>query len=246
MRSWVVAAVFAAVVAGCNGTSEEKPAPAPVPEAPKPAPEPATPIPEAKSWEVPADHKPALLDPSLATEKAPAEFKVKFETTKGDFTVLVHRDWAPNGADRFFNLVQAGFYDDCRFFRVVSGFMAQFGISPYPPVNDKWEPARIQDDPVKEHNTRGRLTFATAGPNTRTTQLFINFGDNSALDGQGFAPFGEVVEGMEVVDQLYSGYGDGPPRGRGPNQGILQNRGNQYLDKAFPELDAIKKATVLP
>jgi peptidyl-prolyl cis-trans isomerase A (cyclophilin A) len=160
--------------------------------------------------------------------------------------VLVHRDWSPNGADRFYNLVKIGFYDGAKFFRVIDGFMAQFGISPYPAVSEKWREARIQDDPVKEKNNRGRITFATAGPNTRTTQLFINLVDNAdMLDAKGFAPFGEVVEGMEVVDKLYNGYGEGAPRGRGPNQGRVQDQGNAYLEKEYPELDAIKKATVL-
>lgn len=193
----------------------------------------------------PEGAKPALSDPSLATATAPNTYKVAFETTKGTFVVLVHRDWAPNGADRLYNLVEAGFFDGCKFFRAIDGFMVQFGLSPYPAISQKWREATIDDDPVKEHNTRGRVTFATAGPNTRTTQLFINYVDNSNLDRMGFAPFGEVVEGMEqVVDALYKGYGEGAPRGRGPDQGMIQDRGNTYLDKDFPQLDGIKSATI--
>lgn len=190
---------------------------------------------------------PALLDPSKATETAPNTYKVKFETTAGDFTVKVNRAWAPNGADRFYNLVKIGYYDDgIALFRVIDGFMAQFGIHGNPEVNTKWREARIDDDPVKESNTRGKLTFATAGPNTRTTQLFINFGNNASLDGQGFAPFGEVIDGgMDTVDNFHKGYGEGAPRGRGPNQGLVQQKGNEYLKKDFPELDYIEKATIV-
>ena len=200
--------------------------------------------PPPKALEPPADAAPALLDPKLATETAPAEYKVKFETTQGDFVVLVHREWAPGGADRFYNLVKAGFYDNCKFFRTIEGFMVQFGISAYPAVSEVWREARIDDDPVKEHNTRGRITFATSGKNSRTSQVFINFVDNSKLDPMGFAPFGEVVEGMENVDKLYNGYGEGAPRGRGPDQGRIQKRGNAYLDAKFPKLDGIVKATI--
>ncbi|MEQ1505426.1 MAG: peptidylprolyl isomerase [Myxococcota bacterium] len=238
------------VVSGCSGgetapTDPQKDAPKEAPKEAAPAPKPA-PEPEAQPMTPPEGSNPALMDPALATEQAPAEFKVKFETTKGDFVVLVHRDWAPNGADRFYNLVKIGFYDQCKFFRAVSGFMVQFGISPYPSVSEKWKEANLQDDPVKEHNTPGRITFATAGPNTRTTQLFINYVDNSKLDGMGFAPFGEVVEGIEVVNKLHTGYGEGAPRGRGPDQSKIQTRGNVYLEKQFPELDGIKKASVVP
>lgn len=193
-----------------------------------------------------AEMNPALMDPSKATETAPDEYKVKFETTAGDFTVKVHRDWAPKGADRFYNLVKIGYFEDVAFFRVIDGFMAQFGLHGNPQVTGKWRDARIDDDPVKESNTRGKLTFATAGPNTRTTQLFLNFGNNATLDNQGFAPFGEVVDGgMEVVDKIHSGYGEGAPRGRGPAQGTIQQKGNEYLKQGFPELDYIKKATIV-
>ncbi|MEW4488281.1 peptidylprolyl isomerase [Thalassoglobus sp. JC818] len=190
-------------------------------------------------------------DQSADNESAPAEskdenvYKVKFETSKGDFVVEVHPDWAPKGAERFRELVEAKFYDDVRFFRVIDGFMAQFGISGDPAVMTKWRDSPIADDPNKQSNTRGRITYAMAGPNTRTSQLFINFGDNSFLDNQGFSPFGEVVEGMEVVDSLYAEYGEGAPSGRGPNQGRIQQEGNAYLNEKFPKLDYIKSATIV-
>jgi peptidyl-prolyl cis-trans isomerase A (cyclophilin A) len=187
-----------------------------------------------------------LKNPAALTEKAPATFKVNFDTSKGSIVVTVHRDWAPNGADRFYNLVKAGFYDDVRFFRVIPNFMAQFGIHGDPSVMAAWRPAQIKDDPVKQSNTRGFVVFATAGPNTRTTQLFINFKDNSNLDKQGFAPFGEVTKGMDVVDQIYDGYGEGAPRGKGPEQGRIQSEGNAYLKKEFPKMDYIKTATIVP
>ncbi|MBK5198271.1 MAG: peptidylprolyl isomerase [Methyloceanibacter sp.] len=187
-----------------------------------------------------------LTNPASLNEKAPAVYKVKFDTSKGVFVVEVHRDWAPNGADRFYNLVKNGFYDDARFFRVISGFMVQFGISGDSKVAAVWRDANIKDDPVKESNKRGNITFATAGPNTRTTQVFINFGDNAGLDDQGFASFGKVVSGMEVVDALYAEYGEGAPRGQGPDQGLVQQRGNAYLEKSFPKLDFIRKATIEP
>jgi peptidyl-prolyl cis-trans isomerase A (cyclophilin A) len=187
-----------------------------------------------------------LADPASLNEKAPAVYKVKFDTSKGPFEVEVYRGWAPNGADRFYNLVKNGFYNDARFFRVIEGFMVQFGISGDPKTAAAWRDANIPDDPVKQSNARGTITFATAGPNTRTTQTFINFGDNAGLDQQGFSPFGKVVSGMKVVDSLYSGYGEGAPGGAGPNQGQVQMQGNAYLEKSFPKLDYIKKATIVP
>lgn len=186
----------------------------------------------------------ALLNPAALNEQAPGSYKVTFDTSKGSFVVEVHRDWAPHGADRFYNLVKNGFYDNARFFRVISGFMAQFGINGNPQVSAKWRQANIQDDPVRASNRAGFITFATAGPNTRTTQVFINYADNRALDSQGFAPFGEVTSGMSVVKALYSGYGEGAPRGDGPEQGRIQGEGNKYLTSAFPKLDYIKKATI--
>lgn len=163
----------------------------------------------------------ALLDPKGAemTTQAPAVFKARFETSKGNFVIQAHRDWSPLGADRFYNLVRLGFYDEARFFRVIKGFMAQFGINADPKVNAVWRDAGIPDEPTKTGNTRGHVTFAKRGsPNSRTTQLFINFGDNSRLDAQGFASFGEVVEGLAVVDSLYSGYGKAPPTEAGPTR----------------------------
>jgi peptidyl-prolyl cis-trans isomerase A (cyclophilin A) len=188
-----------------------------------------------------------LLTPSMLTAKAPEVFSARFDTSKGAFTIEVHRAWAPNGADRFYNLVAHGYYDDTRFFRVLSGFMAQFGINGDPKLNTIWREARIEDDPVKQSNTRGMVSFAMAGPNTRTTQLFINYVDrNAQLNGMGFAPFGKVTEGMEVVDALYSGYGEGAPSGLGPAQDRAQGEGNSYLTKDFPKLDFIKTARILP
>jgi len=191
---------------------------------------------------------PALTNPSAAKDKAPNVYKVKFSTTKGDFTVEVHRDWAPEGADRFYNLVKIGYFNDVAFFRVVKGFMVQFGIHGNPDVNTAWRAARIQDDPTgKQSNTRGMVTFATAGPNTRTTQIFINYDNNARLDGMGFAPIGKVVgDGMKVVDAIEGMYGEGAPQGRGPAQGRIQKEGNAYLKAEFPKLDYIKSATIVP
>ena len=185
-----------------------------------------------------------LSNPASLNEKAPDVYKVKFDTSQGTFEIEVHRDWAPNGADRFYNLVKNGFYNDTRFFRVIKGFMVQFGISGNPKISQVWRNANIPDDPVEESNLRGFVTFATAGPNTRTTQVFINYGDNPSLDGQGFAPFGKVISGLDVVQHLYSNYGEGAPRGEGPDQSRVQTEGNAYLQKNFPQLDYIKKATI--
>lgn len=211
---------------------------------------PAAPAPEAKADPAPAAQaapNPALLDPSLAKETAPAVYKAKFSTTKGDFVIEVHRDWAPLGADRFYNLVKIGYFDEVAFFRVIKGFMAQFGIHGNPAVNAVWRNARIADDPAgKQSNTRGMVSFATAGPNTRTSQLFINYANNAQLDGMGFAPIGRVVEGMNVVDALEGQYGEGAPMGRGPSQGRLQTEGNAYLRADFPALDYTRKATIVP
>lgn len=185
-----------------------------------------------------------LMNPAALTETAPATYKARFDTSKGAVVIDVRREWAPNGADRFYNLVKNGFYDNNRFFRVVSGFMVQFGINGDPKVSTPWRAAQIKDDPVKQSNKRGFVSFATSGPNSRTTQVFINFDDNSRLDGMGFAPFGQVTTGMNVVDTLHSGYGEGAPRGRGPDQGRIQMEGNAYLTKNFPNLDFVKKATI--
>ena len=189
---------------------------------------------------------PALLDPSLATERAPDTYRARFQTSKGAFVVKVTREWTPNGADRFYNLVRIGYFDGTKFFRAVEGFMVQFGINGDPAVNAKWREAPINDEPVKQGNKRGFVTFAKGGPNSRTTQVFINYVDNSRLDPMGFPAFGEVVEGMEVVDSLYKGYGEGAPGGKGPAQGRIQTEGNAYLTKEFPQLDTIESATIVP
>ena len=185
-----------------------------------------------------------LANPAALTEQAPATYKAKFETSKGAFVIQVTRAWAPNGADRFYNLVKNGYFDNVRIFRAISGFMVQFGINGDPALNAKWRVARIQDDKVGQSNTRGMITFATSGPNARTTQVFINYDDNSNLDGMGFAPFGKVVSGMDVVDKLYTGYGEGAPNGRGPDQNRIQSEGNAYLTQSFPKLDHVIKATI--
>jgi peptidyl-prolyl cis-trans isomerase A (cyclophilin A) len=177
-------------------------------------------------------------------EHAPDVYKVKFETSKGDFVVQVNKEWAPIGVERFFQLVQSGFYDKARFFRVVPRFMVQFGINADPKVSMLWQNMVISDDPVKQSNTRGKITFATRGANTRTTQVFINYADNARLDNSGFSPFGEVLSGMEVVDSLYSGYGEVAPKGNGPRSDLMQTQGNEYLERDFPRLDYIKKATI--
>lgn len=177
---------------------------------------------------------------------APDTYRARFETSEGDFVVEVHRAWAPNGADRFYNLVRNGYYDGVRFFRVIDGFMAQFGVPGDPEIAAQVRQMSIPDDTVAESNTRGRITFAMSSrPNSRTSQVFINYVDNSRLDASGFAPFGEVVEGMEVVDALYSGYGEGAPRGSGPDQNRIGAEGNEYLNAGFPELDYVERATII-
>jgi peptidyl-prolyl cis-trans isomerase A (cyclophilin A) len=175
-------------------------------------------------------------------ETGPPVYRVNFDTSQGPFTVEVHRDWAPLGADRFYNLVKTGFYDNSRFFRVIQGFMVQFGLSADPKENKKW--GKIPDDPVTQSNKPGFITFATAGPFTRTTQVFINYGDNARLDKDGFAPFGRVVSGMDVVEKLYNVYGEGAPSGSGPSQELVETEGNSYLEKEFPKLDYIKSAKI--
>ena len=183
----------------------------------------------------------SLLNPAALKARAPEVYKVAMTITKGDIVIEVHRDWAPNGADRFYNLVKSGYFTGVAFFRVIPGFMAQFGMSPNPAVNKAWFSATIKDDPVKQSNKRGYVSFAaTSAPNSRGTQLFINFGDNSRLDASGFAPIGVVVEGMDVVDKIYSGYGEQPDQGR------IANEGKAYLEKNFPQLDVIKSAKIVP
>jgi peptidyl-prolyl cis-trans isomerase A (cyclophilin A) len=181
-----------------------------------------------------------LMNPAQLNETAPDTFQVLFDTSKGEFTIDVTRAWAPKGADRFYNLVKNGYYDNCRFFRVVKGFMVQFGINGDPQLNGVWRSERIEDDRGKQSNVRGYITFAHAGPNTRTTQLFINFANNSFLDAQGFPPFGQVTRGMEVVDSITDEYGEKPDQRR------IQLEGNAYLENAFPNLDYIKSAVIVP
>ena len=190
---------------------------------------------------------PAIKDPTLAVDKAPDEFKVRFDTTKGSFVVAVTKKWSPAGADRFFNLVKIGYFADIAFFRAIAGFMCQFGIHGDPAVNGVWKEAAIDDDPsVGQTNGRYTLTFAKKGmPNSRSVQFFINYKDNSNLDGMGFTPFGKVTEGMDVVDKLNTEYGEGQPGGNGPNQMRVQSEGNRYLKAEFPNLDYIKSATIL-
>ena len=174
----------------------------------------------------------------------PEVYRVHFETSKGDFTVEVTRAWAPRGADRFYELVQAKFFDSARFFRVVPRFVVQFGLKGDPATDRLWSQMSIPDDPVTQNNARGTITFAKSGPASRTTQVFINLQDNFSLDKLGFPPFGKVVSGMDIVDQLHKGYGDGPPTGVGPEQERIRREGNEYLERYFERLDYIKKAAI--
>jgi peptidyl-prolyl cis-trans isomerase A (cyclophilin A) len=192
----------------------------------------------------PAERHPALLDPSRARETAPERYTVSLDTTKGEILVDVRRSWAPLGADRFYNLVKIGYFDDTAFFRVVAGFMAQIGIHGDPEINRVWRTQRIEDDPVAHQNAAGTVSFATSGKNSRVNQIFINLVDNSRLDAMGFAPIGRV-RGLDVVEQLHSGYGEGAPAGRGPLQARVQNEGNAYLRAEFPQLDYIRSAKVV-
>jgi len=178
------------------------------------------------------------IDPAKWNKESPASYNARFETTVGSFTVQVQREWAPIGADRFYNLVQSGYFDGARFFRVVPGFVVQFGLNPDPKVTNAWRQTNLQDDPVRRSNGRGFLTFATGGPNTRTTQLFINLADNLRLDQMGFSPFGLVTEGMDVVDKINAEYGESPQQ---PN---IEAEGEAYLAANFPKLDKIIKATI--
>jgi peptidyl-prolyl cis-trans isomerase A (cyclophilin A) len=216
-----------------------------VPPAPPPAKAPAN-APGKASAPVARAVNPRLLHPDLFKAKAPDLYRVKFTTTKGDFVVEVNRAWAPLGADRFYNLVRAGFFANASFFRAVPGFIVQFGISPNPAVTDVWQKATIHDDPPAQSNKTGTITFATGGPNQRTTQVFINLRDNAQLDSMGFAPFGVVTEGMNVVTSLFNGYGGmAETEGSGPRQELLMKQGKPYLDQNFPNLDSIKTAAVI-
>jgi peptidyl-prolyl cis-trans isomerase A (cyclophilin A) len=248
MNRYLSYLALAVVLTGCNKKPEEPTQAHPVvsvPPAPEPskaeAPPAATPsaaaAPAPAPSAVPID--PALLKPDAAKLKAPAKFKVTFTTTKGDFVVEVTRAWAPNGADRFYNLVKLGFFADIGFFRVVPNFVVQFGIHGSSEVAAAWKPANIQDDKQgKQSNEKGTVTFAKAGPNTRTTQLFINFKDNANLDAMGFPPIGKVIQGMEVVEAINKEYTEQP------DQGMIQTQGNKYLRDTFPRLDYIKSATI--
>ncbi len=213
------------------------------------APPPATPVPPPPSSAagpvVPVPADPRLLNPAALTARAPNTFAVELTTTEGAIIIDVTRAWSPNGADRFYNLVMNDFFSDVAFFRVIHGFMAQCGISGNPTIASAWQHASIPDDPAGvQHNTRGMVSFATGGPNTRTTQFFISLVDNSRLDGMGFSPFGRVRD-MTHVDALYDVYGEGAPAGHGPTQQRLQTEGNAYLRAEFPELDYIVSARVM-
>jgi peptidyl-prolyl cis-trans isomerase A (cyclophilin A) len=184
---------------------------------------------------------PSLLHPASLNAKAPAVFRVRFTTTKGPFVVTVHRNWAPRGADRFYNLVHAGFYNGQRLFRVIPGFVVQWGISGTPKIAHVWQTATIKDDPVKQKNTRGTIDFADGGPNTRTTQVFVNLGSNTSLDRDGFAPFGTVTSGFATLKRLYHGYGENPSNA----QAQITQQGEAFLRNHFPKLDRILKTRLL-
>ncbi len=185
-----------------------------------------------------------LLTPGDLTEIAPETYRVRFETSVGAIVVQVNKAWSPNGADRFYNLVKNGYYDDTRFYRVVEGFMAQFGLKGVNAIDQAWRDATFPDDPFTQSNRRGTITFAHAGPDTRTTQVFFNFKDNAHLDESGFTPFGEIVEGLDVLDKVYSGYGELPPAGKGPDYATAWVQGNKYLDENFPEMTKVVSATL--
>lgn len=257
---WILMAAAVLAASGCKKDqpmAESKPAEQPAAAPATPPAAPAETKPEAAPSEPSAAATPAAPEPAVAPksgfdrallrptglkEQGPDTYQVKFVTTRGEFTVTVHRSWAPLGADRFYNLVKHHFYDNASFFRVVPGFVVQFGIPAYPPVAAAWANANINDEPVKQTNKRGYLTYAkTSMPNTRSTQIFINLKDNAGLDGQGFAPFGEVDgKGMNIVEMLYDQYGDAS----GPDQDQITKQGKPYLDKGWPKLDSIKSATL--
>ena len=195
-----------------------------------------------------SDARAVLMNPKhkLWSEHSPDVCRVRLETSKGNFVIEVHRDWAPRGADRFYNLARAGFFDDSRFFRVRAGFIAQFGIPGNPAIAAAWKDEAIADDPVRQSNTRGSIAYAMTGPNTRTTQLYINLSNNARLDAEGFATIGKVVEGLEIVDRLYSGYGEDAGGGmRGGKQGKIFGGGNPFLDHDFPALDKLVRASIV-
>lgn len=247
LARWSAGLLLAGVLAaGCS--KKQPPSESEQPKAATPAPAAGTspaPAAEAKSEAPPAvphGDDPSLLHPARLKEKAPEKYQVRFDTTRGAFTVTVTRAWAPLGADRFYNLVKHHFYDNAAFFRVVPGFVVQFGISSYPRVSAAWKHTEIKDDPVTQSNKRGYLTFATAGADTRTTQVFINLKDNQRLDASGFTPFAVVDgQGMNVVDMLYDVYGDAG----GPDQTQIEKQGERYMKKGWPKLDYIKTATLV-
>jgi peptidyl-prolyl cis-trans isomerase A (cyclophilin A) len=242
-----LAAVLALpMTAAAQGTAAKAPAKPAAAQPAKPAPKQPAKAPAARGRGtatppgLSAAAKAKLKNPAALKDVAPAEFRASFDTSAGPFVILVHRSWAPKGADRFYNLVKYGFFDNVRFFRVIPNFMAQFGINGDPAVQGAWENANIPDDPVTQSNKRGMVTFAmTPRPNTRSTQIFINFRNNANLDGQGFSPFGEIESGMEAVDKINAEYREDP------SQGLIQSQGNAYLMKSFPRLDYVKKATIV-
>ncbi len=244
MRAVLLAAFASSVLVAC-GAGPTTPITPVASASSDPAPVPLSSPPTALPLGGAAHHDAADLDPARATEKAPDVFRARFTTTRGEFVVEVHRSWAPNGADRFYNLVKMGFYDDQRFFRAIDGFMVQFGIPGDPQVAVKWADANIKDDKVQQSNLRGFVTFAQTGqPDSRSTQVFVLYANHPRLDQTGFAPFGRVVQGMEVLDALYKGYGEGAPNGKGPDQMRIQREGNAYLDKDFPKLDRILRTSI--
>jgi peptidyl-prolyl cis-trans isomerase A (cyclophilin A) len=218
-------------------------------QAPAPAPSKSTAAKStaAKSAGSSAASSAKALNPAACVAKAPDLYRAKFSTTHGDFVIEVHRDWAPLGADRFYNLVKCGYFNAAAFYRYVPNFIVQWGAAANPAVEKAWLNKNIKDDPVKQHNTKGTVTFAMGGKDTRTTEIFVNLRDNTgSLDGQGFAPIGTVSEGMDIVEGLYSGYGDmAEMGGRGPSQGKLQTDGKAYIDKGFPKLDSINSTTII-
>jgi peptidyl-prolyl cis-trans isomerase A (cyclophilin A) len=238
---WMISVGLLSVAAALHNEARAQASPAQTPAQPKAA----AGTPPARKSAAASPYDRALLRPALLTLKAPATYQVKFTTTKGDFVISVTRAWAPLGADRFYNLVRHHFYDNASFFRVLKGFVVQWGISAYPPVSAAWSHAPIKDDPIVQSNLKGYLTYAMGGPNTRTTQVFINLVDNQRLDGMGFSAFGQVTEGMDVVEALYAAYGEGAPDGRGPEQDKIERLGKSYIDKDFEKLDSIKTTTLI-
>lgn len=228
--------------AGSESVEEVTAPPSAPPSAPPTAPTP--PVAQANEVAPAGPANPALLNPALATETAPAQYTVRFDTTKGEILIDVTRSWAPIGADRFYNLVRIGYFNDIAFFRVIPGFMAQVGLNGDPAVNRAWRDATIQDDSPTQSNTEGMVSFATSGQDSRVQQFFINFGNNARLDGMGFAPFGRVRD-MNTINQIHGGYGEGAPGGRGPSQALIQSRGNEYLRAQFPNLDYIRGASIV-